>query len=147
MTIEQLVSVLNNDDIEIKGDVQKNIEFITHDSRRVEKNTLFVCICGTRVDGNKFIPQAINAGACAILTEKDVEVPENITVIKVPDVHKAIEKLVPHFYNYPGKKMRMIGVTGTNGKTSSTYMLRDILRKAGYKVGVIGTIKIMIEDE
>ncbi len=147
MTIEQLVSVLNNDDIEIKGDVQKNIEFITHDSRRVEKNTLFVCICGTRVDGNKFIPQAINAGACAILTEKDVEVPENITVIKVPEVHKAIEKVVPHFYDYPGKKMRMIGVTGTNGKTSSTYMLRDILRKAGYKVGVIGTIKIMIEDE
>ena len=71
MTIEQLVSVLNN--VEVKGDVNKEIEFITHDSRRVRKNTLFVCICGTRVDGNKFIPQAIEAGACAIMTEKDVE--------------------------------------------------------------------------
>lgn len=145
MTIEQLVSVLN--DVEIKGDVNKDIEFITHDSRRVRKNTLFVCICGTRVDGNKFIPQAIKAGACAIMTEQDVQVPDDITVIKVPDIHKAIEMAVPYFYDYPGKKMRMIGVTGTNGKTSSTYMLRDILRSAGYKVGVIGTIKIMIEDE
>lgn len=145
MTIEQLVSVLKN--VEIRGDVNKNIEFITHDSRRVKDNTLFVCICGTRVDGNKFIPQAIEAGACAIMTEQDVQVPENITVIKVPDIHEAIEIAVPYFYDYPGKKMRMIGVTGTNGKTSSTYMLRDILRNAGYKVGVIGTIKIMIEDE
>lgn len=145
MTIEQLVSVLN--DVEIKGDVNKDIEFITHDSRRVRKNTLFVCICGTRVDGNKFIPQAIEAGACVIMTEQDVQVPDDITVIKVPDIHKAIEVVVPYFYDYPGKKMRMIGITGTNGKTSSTYMLRDILRSAGYKVGVIGTIKIMIEDE
>lgn len=145
MTIEQLVSVLNN--VEVKGDVNKEIEFITHDSRRVRKNTLFVCICGTRVDGNKFIPQAIEAGACAIMTEKDVEVPADITVIKVPNMREAMELAVPYFYDYPGKKMRMIGVTGTNGKTSSTYMLRDILRKTGYKVGVIGTIKIMIEDE
>lgn len=145
MTIEQLVSVLNN--VEVKGDVNKEIEFITHDSRRVRKNTLFVCICGTRVDGNKFIPQAIEAGACAIMTEKDVEVPADITVIKVPNMREAMELAVPYFYDYPGKKMRMIGVTGTNGKTSSTYMLRDILHKAGYKVGVIGTIKIMIEDE
>lgn len=145
MTIEQLVSVLNN--VEVKGDVNKEIEFITHDSRRVRKNTLFVCICGTRVDGNKFIPQAIEAGACAIMTEKDVEVPADITVIKVPNMREAMELAVPYFYDYPGKKMRMIGVTGTNGKTSSTYMLRDILCKAGYKVGVIGTIKIMIEDE
>lgn len=145
MTIEQLVSVLNN--VEIKGDVKKEIEFITHDSRRVRKNTLFVCICGTRVDGNKFIPQAVEAGACAIMTEKDVEVPTGVTVIKVPNLREAMELAVPYFYDYPGKKMRMIGVTGTNGKTSSTYMLRDILHKAGYRVGVIGTIKIMIEDE
>ena len=81
------------------------------------------------------------------MTEKDVEVPADITVIKVPNMREAMELAVPYFYDYPGKKMRMIGVTGTNGKTSSTYMLRDILRKAGYKVGVIGTIKIMIEDE
>lgn len=95
MTIEQLVSVLNN--VEVKGDVNKEIEFITHDSRRVRKNTLFVCICGTRVDGNKFIPQAIEAGACAIMTEKDVEVPADITVIKVPNMREAMELAVPYF--------------------------------------------------
>lgn len=145
MTIEQLVSVLK--DVEVFGDMNKEIEFIAHDSRRVRKNTLFVCISGTRVDGNKFIPQAVEAGACAIMTQEDVQVPEGITVIKVKNIHKAMELCVPYFYGYPGKKMRMIGVTGTNGKTSSTYMLRDILRRAGYKVGVIGTIKIMIEEE
>lgn len=145
MTIEQLVSVLKN--VEIKGDVNKNIEFITHDSRRVRANTLFVCISGTRVDGNKFIPQAIENGATAIMTEQDVTVPDGICVIKVSDIREAMSIAVPHFYDYPGKKMRMIGVTGTNGKTSSTYMLRDILRNAGFKVGVIGTIKIMIEEE
>ena len=139
MTIEQLVSVLNN--VEVKGDVNKEIEFITHDSRRVRKNTLFVCICGTRVDGNKFIPQAIEAGACAIMTEKDVEVPADITVIKVPNMREAMELAVPYFYDYPGKKMRMIGVTGTYGKTSSTYMLRDILRKAGTKLVLLAQLK------
>ena len=144
-TIEQLVSVLKN--VEVRGSLTKEVEFIAHDSRRVRKNTLFVCISGTRVDGNAFIDQAIKAGACAIITEKEVEVPEDITVLKVADIRKAMEVVVPYFYDYPGKKMRMIGVTGTNGKTSSTYMIRDILRKAGYKVGVIGTIKIMIEDE
>ena len=145
MTIKQLVSVLK--DVEVFGDMDKEIEFIAHDSRRVRNNTLFVCISGTRVDGNKFIPQAVKAGACAVMTEADVQAPEGVTVIKVKDIHKAMELCVPYFYGYPGKKMRMIGVTGTNGKTSSTYMLRDILRRAGYKVGVIGTIKIMIEDE
>ncbi len=144
-TIEQIVSVLEN--AQVKGSTDAQIEFITHDSRRVRANTLFVCIRGTRVDGNAFIPQAVKAGACAVMTEEDVNVPEGVTVIKVPDLRLAMETAVPFFYDYPGKKMRMIGVTGTNGKTSSTYMLRSILRSAGYRVGVIGTIKIMIEDE
>ena len=144
-TIEQIVSVLEN--AQVKGSTDAQIEFITHDSRRVRVNTLFVCIRGTRVDGNAFIPQAVKAGACAVMTEEDVNVPEGVTVIKVPDLRLAMETAVPFFYDYPGKKMRMIGVTGTNGKTSSTYMLRSILRSAGFKVGVIGTIKIMIEDE
>ena len=136
MTIEQLVSVLNN--VEVKGDVNKEIEFITHDSRRVRKNTLFVCICGTRVDGNKFIPQAIEAGACAIMTEKDVEVPADITVIKVPNMREAMELAVPYFYDYPGKKMRMIGVTGTDGKTSTATIIYQLLNQIS-KCGYIGT--------
>lgn len=144
-TVEQLISVLEN--AQVTGSKDAAVEFITHDSRRVRKNTLFVCIRGTRVDGNDFIPQAVEKGACAVMTEEDVDVPEGVTVIKVPDLRLAMEEAVPFFYDYPGKKMRMIGVTGTNGKTSSTYMLRSILRSAGYRVGVIGTIKIMIEDE
>lgn len=69
------------------------MSLLTHDSRRVRKNTLFVCICGTELDGNKFIPQAIEAGACAIMTEKDVEVPADITVIKVPNMREAMNLL------------------------------------------------------
>ena len=143
-TVRQLAAVV---DAEVKGDINTRIEFIAHDSRKVKQNTLFIAIKGATVDGHKFIPQAIAAGATAILTEEEVELPENIAVIKVNNIHKAIEAMVPFFYDYPSKKMRMIGVTGTNGKTSSTYMIRDVLRAAGYKVGVIGTIKIMIEEE
>lgn len=143
-TVGQLAAVV---DAEVKGDINTRIEFIAHDSRKVKQNTLFIAIKGATVDGHKFIPQAIAAGATAILTEEEVELPENIAVIKVNNIHKAIEAMVPFFYDYPSKKMRMIGVTGTNGKTSSTYMIRDVLRAAGYKVGVIGTIKIMIEEE
>ena len=128
-TVEQLISVLEN--AQVTGSRDAAVEFITHDSRRVRKNTLFVCIRGTRVDGNDFIPQAVEKGACAVMTEEDVDVPEGVTVIKVPDLRLAMEAAVPFFYDYPGKKMRMIGVTGTNGKTSSTYMLRSILRSAG----------------
>ncbi|WP_196594405.1 UDP-N-acetylmuramoyl-L-alanyl-D-glutamate--2,6-diaminopimelate ligase [Pectinatus sottacetonis] len=125
----------------------KQINSIECDSRKVKKGALFFCIKGATVDGHDFVPQAVKNGAVAIIAEKDVVVPDNIIKIIVSNVHEAIEKIVPYFYDYPGKKMRMIGVTGTNGKTTITYIIRAILRKAGYKVGLIGTIKIMIEDK
>ena len=131
----------------VVNDDNKLITAIECDSRKVRRNTLFVCIKGATVDGHDFVAQAVKNGAAAVLAEKDVEVPANVVKIIVADVHKAMEEIVPYFYDYPGKKMRMIGVTGTNGKTTITYILRSILRNAGYKVGVIGTIKILIEDE
>ena len=144
-TIKELAARLA--DVRVVGDENKMIQFMAHDSRKVRPDTLFVCISGATVDGHKFITQAIKNGAVAVLVEKDVDVPGNITVVRVPDVKAAMHMVVPYFYDYPACKMRLIGITGTNGKTTTSYLLRAILREAGYKVGLIGTIQIMIEDE
>jgi UDP-N-acetylmuramoyl-L-alanyl-D-glutamate--2,6-diaminopimelate ligase len=100
------------------------------------------------VDGHKYLAQAVRDGAVAALVEDLPEtVPEGLTLLKVPDTRAAMEIIAPWFFDYPGRSMRMIGVTGTNGKTTTTNIIRLILRQAGYKVGLIGTINIMIEDE
>lgn len=135
------------DAVEVSGATDRVIQDVSYDSRAVVKDTLFICLDGARVDGHSYARKAVEAGATAILAQKEVDVPDGITVIRVADTHAAMQVLVPYFFDYPARKLRMIGVTGTNGKTTSTYVLRSILRKAGYRVGVIGTIQIMIEDE
>ncbi len=102
---------------------------------------------GAHFDGHKFISQAKNSGAVAILTtHEDIQV-ENISALIVPNMLNALAVIVPYFYDYPSKKMRVIGITGTNGKTTTTYLIREILKNSGYKVGLIGTIQMMIGDE
>lgn len=99
------------------------------------------------MDGHNYILQAVQNGAVAVLVEKDIVEIDGVTIIKVDDVKATIQTIVPYFYDYPARKLRMIGITGTNGKTTTSYLIRAILRNAGFKVGVIGTIQIMIEDE
>ena len=132
----------------VLGSADKVVSDVTADSRVVVPGSLFICLKGATVDGHKFIKMAAEKGAVAALVE-DIpqEIPEGLTLIQVADTRQAMEEIVPFFFDYPGKKMRMLGVTGTNGKTTSTNIMRLILRKAGYKVGLIGTINIMIEDE
>ena len=145
-TIGQLADLL--EDAVIIGNRDTVITGIEHDSRKVQQGTLFVCIPGVHVDGHKFIPQAVVAGASAIVTTReDVEVPQGIAVLRVKELQPALDTIVPYFHDYPARKMRVVGITGTNGKTTTSYITRAILRKAGYKVGLIGTIQIMIEDE
>lgn len=134
--------------IKILGSTDKVITDVTADSRTVEEGSLFICLKGATVDGHKFLAMAAQKGAVAALVE-DVpdEIPAGITLLKVEDTRAAMEIVTPYFFDYPGKKLRMIGVTGTNGKTTSTNIIRLILRQAGYKVGLIGTINIMINDE
>ena len=134
------------------GDRHAIITDIERDSRNVRFGTLFVCIPGAHVDGHDFIAQAAKSGATAILTTRDpekgeVELPEGMAAIVVPDLHPALEAIVPFYYSYPARDMRIIGITGTNGKTTTSYLLRAILRSAGFRVGLIGTIQIMIEEE
>lgn len=121
---------------------------IERDSRSVQEGALFVCIAGAHVDAHSFIPNAARAGARAILTQREtVDVPEGIAVLHVPHLQEALDVIVPYFYDYPAHSMRVIGITGTNGKTTTSYLVRAILRHAGKHVGLIGTIQIMMEDE
>jgi len=141
--LEELLALLPQ--AEVRGSIDLLVKSIAHDSRKVTSDSLFICLSGSKVDGHNYIKQALDRGAAAILVEKDVDC-SGLTVIKVPDTREAMIKLAPSFYDYPGRKMRMIGVTGTNGKTTTTYLIREILRQAGYRVGVIGTIQILIDD-
>lgn len=130
----------------VKGrDVE--ITDIVHDSREVEKGALFVAIRGLHVDGIDFLPMAVEKGAVAVLVDREIDAPVGISVLQVPHLNAALAEIVPFFHDYPAKRMTMIGITGTNGKTTTSYMIRHILRRAGRKVGIIGTIKIMMEDE
>ena len=144
-TIGELAALVEG--ARVIGDPEQMVTGIQHDSRKAEKGTLFVCIPGAHVDGHDFIPQAKEKGAESILTTREMEAPEGMTVLQVPELNDALDKLVPHFYDYPSQSMRVVAITGTNGKTTTSYLIRAILRKAGFKVGLIGTIQIMVEDE
>jgi UDP-N-acetylmuramoyl-L-alanyl-D-glutamate--2,6-diaminopimelate ligase len=113
---------------------------ITCDSRRVEPGNIFVAISGSKFDGTEFAPQAIESGAKMIVAEKEVEVPAGVEFKKVSSARKTLAELSCEFYGHPSKKLKLIGVTGTNGKTTTCYLIQSILDKAGFKSGLIGTI-------
>ena len=143
-TLEELALLIQG--AKIIGDKNISITGIEHDSRKIKAGNIFVCMEGVHVDGHKFINQAIANGAVAILTARQDFQSDKISALIVPDL-KFLSVIVPYFYDYPAKNFRVIGVTGTNGKTTTTYMIRAILMAAGYKVGLIGTIQMMIGEE
>lgn len=132
---------------QISGNIDIAINSITYDSRQVTPGSLFVALGGSKVDGHEFVSAACRQGAVAVLVDKDVAVESGITVIKVPDTRAAMQAVAPFFFDYPSRKMRLIGVTGTNGKTTTTHLIRAVLMAAGYKVGLIGTIHNIIGDK
>ncbi len=131
----------------LQGDVEAEITNLTHDSRKVQEGSVFACIVGAVVDGHNFIKDVIALGAKALIVEREVEAPESVTVIKVEDTRYALAYLSAAYFGYPAKQMKMIGITGTKGKTSTSYMIQDMLKAAGYKVGALGTIEAVIGDE
>uniref|UniRef100_UPI0005A75F8C Mur ligase family protein n=1 Tax=Faecalimicrobium dakarense TaxID=1301100 RepID=UPI0005A75F8C len=135
--------IKNIDVLELKGNTEIDIKNIYYDSRKVTENSLFVCIKGFDNDGHKYINKAIENGAKAFLIQDDVNVEKNNnhTFIKVKDTRKSMAKIAANFYNNPTQKIEIIGVTGTNGKTSITTVLQQILNYKS-KAGLIGTIKI-----
>ncbi|MFD0957800.1 UDP-N-acetylmuramoyl-L-alanyl-D-glutamate--2,6-diaminopimelate ligase [Paenibacillus chungangensis] len=128
----------------LQGDTNIDISSIAFDSREVEKNGLFVAISGFKVDGHQFIAKAIALGAAAVLVEKDVKVEGPVTILKVDDTREAMAMAAASYYGHPTNNLDLIGITGTNGKTSTTYFVKSILEAAGRRVGVIGTIGAMI---
>ena len=127
------------------GDFSKiDIQNLSCDTKTVSENTLFFCLKGGTVDGHDFAYEAQKNGACALVTEKplDIDLPQ----VVVPSSRHSMAVMAGNFYGNPREKLNLIGVTGTNGKTTTTYMLQSILQSAGHKVGVIGTIGVVIDD-
>lgn len=131
----------------IKGDIDINIINITNDSRKVIEGSLFVCVEGFETDGHEYIDNAIEKGAVAILVQKPVEIDSDITVILNQNTRHALALISAKYYNHPSEQFELIGVTGTNGKTSTVFLIDSILRNYGKKTGVIGTIENRIGDE
>lgn len=146
-TIEEILTQLPNAKI-TGGHGDKSVTQLTIDSRTAGPGSLFICLKGEHTNGHAYADKAAAQGASAILAEEDVGVPESTgcAVIRVPSTQKAMMRLAPWFYEYPASKMRMIGVTGTNGKTTTTTILRDLFTENGHKVGLIGTIHNCIGD-
>lgn len=137
----EITRVLEGIDYElIKGDLYQEVSGISYDSRTVRPGSLFICIKGFKTDGHIYIEQAINNGAVAILAQDEVDIPLPVTIIRSLDTRKALPKIAANFYSNPSKKLRLIGVTGTNGKTTITHLIKSILEEAGKKVGIMGTL-------
>ncbi|QQS34925.1 MAG: UDP-N-acetylmuramoyl-L-alanyl-D-glutamate--2,6-diaminopimelate ligase [Ignavibacteriales bacterium] len=139
--------------IQVVGEVQrKDVADIVYDSRKVIKNSVFVAIKGYKSDGHKFILDALNKGALAVVTEVNDVIPDeiynhtNAAKILVRDSRIALAELSDSFYRKPSSRLNLIGITGTNGKTTTSYFIKNILEKAGNKTGLIGTISTIIGD-
>ena len=131
----------------VQGTDEAEVTTLVNDSRKVEDGSVFVCISGAVSDGHRFAADVAAKGAAAVVVEKDVEVPEDVTVIRVPDTRYALALMSAAYFGYPAEKLKIIGITGTKGKTTTTYMIRSILEGVGHKVGLIGTIEAIIGDE
>ena len=144
MKLNQVIQNLKT--LNLKGNLDIEITNVQYDSRKVTEGTLFICIKGFNSDGHKYIQSAIKKGAKAFLVQENVNI-DGCTFIKVEDTRKAMATVADNFYNHPSKKFGVVGVTGTNGKTSITTFLSEILNLNEKKVGLIGTIKIFDGDK
>ncbi len=148
-----LKSVLSGiEGLKAKGTLDMEIMGVAHDSRKVKEGYVFVAVKGYDVDGHNYIHQAIENGAKAIVVEdissiKQSGLPENITLVVAPNTREALAKMACNFYDNPSKKFNLIGITGTKGKTTTTFMIKSILEKSGQKVGLIGTVANYIGDK
>lgn len=139
MKLSRLLRDVNGGDL--CGGPERDITGICFDSRKAEPGSLFVAICGFQSDGHRYIHQAIRQGACAVVAEHLPEepVPEQVTVILTPDTRRALAQLAAEWYEHPERQLKLIGITGTNGKTTTTYLIRHILEQRGHSCGLIGT--------
>ncbi len=150
----ELKSILTSlEGLKVKGDLNIEISNIDSNSRNIKENGLFVAIKGFDTDGHNYIKEAIKKGAVAVIASIDAdkkiikEIMDKVTVILAPDTRFALAICACNFYNHPSSKFKLVGITGTKGKTTTSFMVKRILEKAGKKVGLIGTIATYIGDE
>lgn len=132
--------------LEIIGSLGKEISGLEHDSRKVQLNELFIAKKGFNKDGHKYIKEAVENGANSVLLDEKVETIPGITYILVKDTYDALSFISSRYFDYPSRKMSMIGITGTNGKTSTSYLIQSILNANNIKTGVIGTLGVKIDE-
>ncbi len=130
---------------QVIGSLDRSVESIAYDSRRVGKNGLFVALTGEKSDGHQFIDQAIEKGASVIVTEREEKKPR-ATCLVVDNTRDALADLAAAFYERPARKLKLAGVTGTNGKTTTTFLIKHICEKAGLRCGLIGTVRYEIGE-
>ncbi|WP_127138388.1 UDP-N-acetylmuramoyl-L-alanyl-D-glutamate--2,6-diaminopimelate ligase [Flagellimonas oceanensis] len=132
----------------VSGDTNVMVNHVHFDSRKVEMDDVFVAIRGTLTDGHKFIQKAVDSGARAIVCEELPEIMVNgVTYLQVNNCNSALAVIASNFYDNPSKNLKLVGVTGTNGKTTVTTLLYNLFKKAGFKVGLISTIKVLVDDK
>ena len=131
----------------LQGNTDIDIVDVIYDSRKVTKGCAFVCLKGFNVDGHKFIPDALEKGATALIVQDDIAAPDGIAVIKVADTRKTLAYMSVEYFGHPADELKTIAITGTKGKTTTVAMIRSILEKAGIKTATIGTLGIVIDNQ
>lgn len=146
----KLINLLEKLEYEcIQGSTETEVNAVVNDSRRVTPGSLFICIEGANFDGHQYAARAAEQGAAVLVVSKDVEgVPagESVTIIKVKDTRYAMAFISAAWFGYPAEKLKIIGITGTKGKTTTTYLVKSILENAGIRCGLVGTIETIIGD-
>lgn len=131
----------------VSGSTNLEIAKIEFDSRKIGVNDVFVAVVGTQVDGHKYIDAAISAGAKVIVCESlPQDINEDVTYVQVSNCNEALAYMASNYYDNPSENLRLVGVTGTNGKTTVTSLLYQLFKKAGYKVGLLSTVKVVVDD-
>ncbi len=145
MLLKQLIEDMDYE--VLAGRVDTEVTTLVYDSRKVGKGSVFVCISGSVRDAHDFIPDVVAKGAAAVIVEKDVELQEGVTYIKVANSRLALACMSAAYFDHPARKLKTIGITGTKGKTTTTYMVKSILESAGIKTGLIGTIESIVGEK
>ena len=148
MKLGELVSALMVDAPAPGPWSRREVTAVVQDSRRAAPGSLFVAVRGFHSDGHQFISQAVRQGAVAVIAEESavVEALPDTPVIRVPDSRKALARLAAKFFGYPSRRIKLVGITGTKGKTTTSYLARSIIEAAGHQAGLIGTIDYRIGD-
>lgn len=144
MLVREVVALIPG--IEVKGNLEANIKGIAYDSRKLQEGYLFVAMKGEKTDGTQFIRESVNRGAIAIATEKALELKSEVAIFKVSDARRFLAEVSHIFFDNPSSKLKLVGITGTNGKTTTSYLVDAIFRQAGLPSCVVGTLGMKLGE-